>query len=135
MKRTAGFTLIELMIAVIIIGILVGVAIALIPEPTERARRTHAQFALVHMQGRQEALHSVLNTYSDDFDRLGFPGGVSEGGYYQFDFPVAPDSSSYTIRATPIEGAGQDRDSDCQWFTIDHLGRRDAGPGDECWPE
>lgn len=133
MTAKSGFSLIELLIVIVIVGILASLTLPAFSGYMERTRRTDAITALVEIAARQEALRIQLNAYTADFELLGFPGAVSERGYYAFDFPVAPGTSVFTIRAQAVAGAAQDDDLDCQWFTIDHLGRKASGPSDGCW--
>jgi type IV pilus assembly protein PilE len=62
--RTSGFTLIELMITVVIIGILAGIAYPSYQNYTRDARRSDAQNILLQVAGLQEKFFSACGTYS-----------------------------------------------------------------------
>lgn len=137
-RAISGVTLIELMIVITVVGILAVISVPAYRGYAERAHRTEAQNALNRMVTAQAQYRLTNNTFTDDLDALGFPGGCSENCVYMLDFTVAPDTSEYTARARPTPGGGtnnvdQTGDDDCQWFTISSRGLRDGGPGDNCW--
>ncbi|MGD8339968.1 MAG: type IV pilin protein [Gammaproteobacteria bacterium] len=135
---TGGITLIELLIVITIVAMLAAIALPAYRDYTARAHRTEAKTALLRLREGQERWYLDHNTYTGDLEALGFPGGCSENCVYRIDFPVAPDSTGFTARARPATGGGtgrvdQTRDTDCQWFTLNALGERAAGPGQRCW--
>jgi type IV pilus assembly protein PilE len=132
-----GFTLTELMIALVVVAILAGIAMAVYGSNIERTRRTLATIALDRLYMQQESFRNSNNTFTADLDALGFPGGCTENCVYTIDFTVAPTTRTYTARAVPTPGGGtngvdQTGDDDCQWFTIDARGARLAS-SDDCW--
>ena len=136
--RMLGVTLIELMIVITIIGAMAVIAIPAYRGYAERAQRVYAKNALQLLLTNQENFRLQNNTYTADLAALGFPGGCTEYCVYTIDFTVAPDTRTFTARARPTAGGGtngvnQNTDTDCQWFTIDALGRKAAGPGTRCW--
>ncbi|MFO8046335.1 MAG: prepilin-type N-terminal cleavage/methylation domain-containing protein, partial [Halomonas sp.] len=62
-RRSAGFTLIELMIAVAVIGILAAIAIPRYQSYVEKARRTDAMSALTTIAGQLERCYTVTSDY------------------------------------------------------------------------
>src|ERR1700736_1151973 len=81
-----GFTLIELMVTVAIVGILATVATASYQRQILKSRRTDARSALLDLAGREEKLFSITNAYSATPSDLGYGAGtwpISIGsGYY-----------------------------------------------------
>ena len=63
-----GFTLIELMIVVAIIGILAAIAFPAYTAQMNKARRSDATTALIGLQQAQEKLRSNCNVYGQDLD-------------------------------------------------------------------
>ncbi len=61
-----GFTLIELMITVMIIGILSAIAIPQYQQYVTKARRAEAKAGLARVQGALERYFTVNNTYTLD---------------------------------------------------------------------
>lgn len=149
---TAGFTLIELMVAVAIVGILATIAATSYQSYVMRSRRTDARNVLLDLAGREEKIFSTLNVYSQSPADLGygtltsFPAGgiaVSNGGtpYYNV-IAVTPDTgqpgvtNSYLITATPIAGTQQAGDTTCTSLSVNQLGQQTATPAPNaatCW--
>ena len=140
-RRTAGFTLIELMIVVAIIGILVAIAYPSYQEHIRKSRRVDAKSAVLDLAARQERYFSVNNRYATTPSDLGlaqaaFPIDVLSGStaYYEItlDTPLSP--TQFAIRATP-KGA-QAIDS-CGSYWIDQLGVQKNPPNNTaiagCW--
>ena len=138
-SRISGFTLIELMVVLLIVGILGAVAVPAYRQHVIRAQRTEAKTALLRLAANQERHYLQNNTYTDDLAALGFGAGVSENGVYTLSVPIA-DSVSYQAIAVPTPGGGRNgadmgQDEACARFTIDAAGRRDAFPDPDgtCW--
>ena len=89
---SAGFTLIELMFVIAIIGVLASVAIPRAKHILLRSHRAEAYLALDGMHTAQTAYIAEVGQYGDTFERLGFEleGGVAisptqiDGNYYRF---------------------------------------------------
>jgi len=73
-KRTgvAGFTLVELLIVVVIIGVLASVAIPTLDEARARAHFTAIVSDFRHLSQAQEHHFQVNMTYAEDLGALGF---------------------------------------------------------------
>lgn len=74
-----GFTLIELVMVVAIVGILMAIAIP--NSSTAKARRTDGQTALMDVMVRQERFYTENNTYTTDLDDLPASSDSPEGYY------------------------------------------------------
>ncbi|MDE2305202.1 MAG: prepilin-type N-terminal cleavage/methylation domain-containing protein [Gammaproteobacteria bacterium] len=145
-RRNGGFTLIELIIAMIVAAVLAAIAIPAYSSFVRQGRRTDAKTALLDMAGLEERYYSTTNTYSSAASALGYGSAawpVTVGsGYYQIAQPtvtaaVAPTSTapagtpaSFSITATAI--GDQVNDTACQTFTVDSTGARTATSAN-CW--
>ena len=100
MLNTKGFTLIELMITVAIVGILAGIAYPSYQDSVRKSRRADAQGALLGFANAMERYFTVNNSY------LGAP---VDGGtpYYNLIISAAA-SNAYTLQATPINSQAGD---------------------------
>jgi type IV pilus assembly protein PilE len=144
--ESAGFTLIEILVALVIGAILFSVAIPSYMGQVRKSRRTDARTALLDLAGREERLYATTNAYSATPSALGynaagdaFPMTVGSG-YYQI--AVAANlgpPATFTLTATPIAGMGQENDADCASFAVDQAGRQTALDGSAvdasaaCW--
>ncbi|WP_349571563.1 type IV pilin protein [Azotobacter salinestris] len=133
-RYSAGFTLIELMITVLIVAILMGIALPSYRQYVVRSNRAAAEAFMLEVANRQERYLLDRRTYADSLDALGMSLGVDVSSNYT----VAVTSSSsagltYTITATPI-GAQLASDTECGVLTLDQLGAKTAeGGSSRCW--
>lgn len=131
-KRQQGFTLIELMIVVVIVGILLGIGIPSYQRSIIRSSRADAKSVLLGLGQAMERHYSRAFTYEGAAAGgadTGAPDGdvfVSqaplEGGNPLYNLSItAADATSYTVRATPIAGTRQANDG---FLQLTSLGRR-----------
>lgn len=72
LKNVPGFSLLEVLIVLVIIGILVLIAL---PDQTlviSKARSTEAKIQLQHLFALETAHYYEFGTYSSDFKKIGF---------------------------------------------------------------
>jgi type IV pilus assembly protein PilE len=125
--RIHGFTLIELMIVVVVLGILAAIAFPSYTSQVQKTRRADATSALLGAAQQLERCYTRTSTYSGC---LTFP-LLSENRHYDVNTSTLS-QTTYTLVATPR--GSQKNDVLCQSFTLVHTGKRDADSStDECW--
>lgn len=143
--RQRGVTLIELVVVIMIVGILAAVAIPSYRSYVMRSQRSDAKDALLALATQQEKHYLQCNTYATAIDAAtdcaaGELQGadVSKNGWYDLEV-VDGDATTFTVRATAINGENQWQDAECRTFDVDQAGVRtaaDDGGTDttaECW--
>lgn len=137
-KRSAGFTLMELMIVVAIVAILLAVALPSYENSLQKGRRAEAKAMLLDVANRQESFMLDRSTYTTDLTQLNFTVPLlSENGHYTItaaDCGLGLDRC-YELTATPTAGSPQTKDARCTEFTLDHRGDKGASGTDQnnCW--
>jgi type IV pilus assembly protein PilE len=137
-RKSAGVTLVELMVVVVIIGTLAAIAYPSYRQQVLRSHRTDAKIALEGLAQSLERCYTNLNTYAGCPALAAVTAGTatSENGYYSIAFPAAPTNLAFTLRATAV--GGQLADSDCRTFTLDNTNQRlaqtaAAANSPTCW--
>lgn len=124
-----GFTLIEVMIAVVIVGILAAIAYPSYIDYIIKSGRSEGVAAVMNVANLQEQYYLDNRAYTTDMTKLGLPANpfVTEHGYYSV---ASAGTSSFTITAT-AKGNQASRDSTCATITMTSAGVK--GPSAECW--
>lgn len=132
-KKVNGFTLIEVMIVVAIVGILAAVAIPSYLDSLRKSRRSDATTSLTRIQLAQETYRLNHATYGNITD-LGI-GTSSSDGYYTLNI-TGNNATAYTATATAVSGKSQASDTTvCRTLTLtvtnggNTVGNTDAS----CW--
>jgi type IV pilus assembly protein PilE len=133
-----GFTLIELMIAMVIMAILTSASIAGYRQYLRRANRADATAALLRISTAEERFYLQNNRYATTADELADPPpaglGVSgtERGLYTLSVEAAADGAVIGYRATATARSDQSQrdDADCASLSIDQSGQRSASNSD-----
>ena len=129
-RRQGGFSLIELMIVVAIVGILAAIAYPSYGEYVKKTRRADAHLALLSGVQAMERCRSTNYSYASPCT---VPSASPEG-YYTISL-TTQSATAFVITATAT--GAQSTDTDCPTVTLDHLGTQGPlGTGDApsvCW--
>lgn len=138
----AGFTLIEVMVALAIVAITTTIAASSYRNHVRRSHRLQAVQALLVAAAEQEKFYLANGRYGERLD--GASGADppalpvasrTPGGHYRLSIPLA-DAAGYRVVATAADGGA---DPLCETLSIDESGRRTAIDGrgadstGRCW--
>lgn len=133
-RRTSpplGFTLIEVMIVVAVIGILTAIALPSYQEYVRRGHRAEARAGLLQAAQWLERVATATGVYPTS----GFPTALQsvQGGRYAISLESASDCA-YLLKATPQGAQTGDK---CGTFTLTQANDRAVTDAtatlDECW--
>lgn len=129
-----GFTLVELLLVLAIIGILVGISYPSYQHFMIKVRRNDGHMALLDLAARLERYYAEHNSYvGATLDKLGIPSQASPKGYYELAI-TQTEATTFLISAIPT--GAQREDTTCDTLTYNELGQKGlTGTGnlEECW--
>jgi type IV pilus assembly protein PilE len=139
-RQESGFTLVELVVAMLIASVLAAIAIPSYSNYVRKARRTDVKTALLDLASLEERYFTNNNVYTGDSASLGYAAGnnwpIAIGSYYQMSQPdvsvtaVAPTATTsgtparFTLSAVAI--VDQLKDTQCRTFTVASDGTQTA---------
>jgi type IV pilus assembly protein PilE len=134
-SKTKGFTLIEMMIVVVVVGILAAVAIPSYQEYVRRGNRADAKSQMLQLQNWLQQQYTMSNAYPLNLDNA--PATLKQSpatGAAKFNITLpAATAQTYTLQAAP---AGSYADPKCGTLTITNSGARTKSGTDTldyCW--
>lgn len=122
-QKLKAFTLTELMVVLVIIGILMLVALPVFDDLFGEAYSIEAQNQLKYLQNRQQSYYQKNFKYADNFNEVGFttPKTVHENGDARYTYEISKaDNNSFIARATAI--ADFDNDGNVNVWEINSEG-------------
>ncbi|MEO8022846.1 type IV pilin protein [Polaromonas sp.] len=136
--RVSGFTLLELMIVVAIVGILAAVALPSYSEHVRRGNRAEATSALLEARQFMERYYAANSRYTTSADvNPALPARLQTlppGGAARYTLSVEATVNSYTLTAVPSGGMAVDK---CGSLSVTHTGvKGKSGAGlsvADCW--
>ena len=151
-RQLRGFTLIELMMVIVIVGVLMAIVLPAYQNQVIKTKRSVAKGELLKVAARQEQFFVNNKRYATDLADLGYDDGADG---YEVDAEgrvVADDSgdsiylvtlsaasaTGFTVQAEPR--LGQAKDKQCKTFTLTSTGVKGVTgapapslPATECW--
>ncbi len=135
-KKIEGFTIIELLITVAIIGVIVAIAYPAYRNYVITSKRADAMAALMtavqaveRFKGNNNFSYVGVDTANVIPTQVPVDGGAA---YYSIAFVGTPTTAAYELRATPT-GSQPTTDGS---LSIDHSGAKKWSKGNKsCWPE
>lgn len=137
--RTAGFTLVELMVSIVVATILITIAVPSYTNQIRKSRRSDARAAVLDLAQREERYMSTNSSYTTTPLNLGYGGATFPvtlaDNYYTLNVAVvvatATTPASYTVTATAINA--QQKDTSCATFSVDSQGNQTSTTATTCW--
>lgn len=134
--RPRGFTLMEVMIVVGIIGVLMAVALPSYRESVLQGRRAEGRAYAMQVATAQERFFTMANTYTTSLADLklnAYSGSSASSSAYTIDVTAGPGGigSSFVVTATPVEN-----DPKCAALSLTETGQRlfnGTGTEKDCW--
>ena len=138
MNRVKGFTFVELMIIVTIIGILSAIAIPSYTKYILKAHRAGAITGVLELASRQARYYTTNNTYTTSMRALGYatdPMPLENASSHYYNLSITDgDGDSFSVQAVPV---GKQTGDTCGTFIYNDLGQRTMSGGTvgECWKQ
>lgn len=134
-QTARGFTLIELMIVVAVVGILAAIAYPSYQDSVRKSRRADARAALLELVQFMERNYTLSNRYDKDSAGdavvLPFIETPRDGTSKYYDLKIAASAAqSFTLSAAPKNAQATDT---CGTLSITNAGVKSATGTGVCW--
>lgn len=136
-QALAGFTLIEVLVAIAILGILATIAIPAYTEHLARGRRAEGRAALLATLQQEERFFASNNVYTANLAANGFTTTSGENaGNAHYDLSAAACAGSTAAACVVVSATPRLADARCGTLTVSTAGARGssvAGAAAQCW--
>lgn len=131
-NRSTGFSLVELLVVVAIVGIMTAVAVNMYSDNVISSNRTEGRSALQTAAGTLEKCRSLYGSYQAA--NCNYADFTTESNYYNITIGNLTDTT-FTLTAAPVPGSRQTSDTDCTTMTLTNTGVKGGTGADptECW--
>lgn len=130
-----GFTLVEILIVVAILGILAAIAYPSYSEYRKKTNRTDMRTEMMNVAQQLQRYQVANKTFKDAKANLGYANDknypASGTALYTVNLNVAADNRSWTLTATPIASASQKDDGN---LVMNSNGEKCWTKGGTCTP-
>ena len=132
LTRQTGFTLVELLIVVAIIGILASISTAYFGDSAIASKRTDGRAVLLDTAGALEKCKAIYGSYNNINCNI-TNGSSIDSSEKLYSVKVTSNSTTYSLTATPLKS--QANDSDCTSIILDNFGKQTGTGADpsSCW--
>ncbi|MES2604460.1 MAG: type IV pilin protein [Pseudomonadota bacterium] len=129
MSNTRGFTLVEMMIVIAIMGIIFAIAVPTYRRSILKSNRSDAQITLTQLATLEERYYFRENNYTGSFADIvtGATAGQpisSDEGHYSIALTLTGGGTGWSMTATAV--GDQLGDSECYKLTLTSLGAKTA---------
>ncbi len=137
-NKIRGFTLIELMVVVAIVGLLATISYPTYVEYVAKSNRTEGQRELLRIANLMEQRFLDTRIYTPNLLLLGLnadPYITTErggGGHYSISAAIANNGTTFTLTAVAL-GHQASIDSACATLTVNETGARTPAATTGCW--
>ena len=119
--KLRGFTLVELMIVIAIVGTLAAISMSFYGNYVTDANRTDGRTAVTKTAARLEKCKALYSVYNSGNCNVAFP-VTSDEGLYTVAAAIPANGAIFTLTATPVAGGYQAGDTDCTTLTLTNTG-------------
>lgn len=135
MKGAKGFTLIELVIALAVLAIIIGIAIPAYTDQVTKTRRAEGKAAVMNVAQALERCYTRFSAYNDGNCNVALPTN-SENDWYEVDAgDGGVTATTFELEATPQDSQATN-DTKCATLGLTHTGEKSvsgSGSVSDCW--